>query len=321
MVTPIILDCDPGHDDAVAILLAVASTAIDLKAVTTVFGNCSLNDATRNACQILTLAGATGVPVAAGADKPLKGQTVLGNYVHGVSGLDGPSMPAPQVTPQNRHAVDLMTDVLITAATPLTLVATGPITNIAHLLQGHPDLTGKIAEIIFMGGSTERGNHTPTAEFNAFADPEALDVVLNSGVPARMVGLNLTHQALATPAIVNSMRAIDHPIAQTCAAWMGFFRASYNRVWDFAAPPVHDPCTIAWLIDPFLIESEASFVSVELEGSWTRGTTVVDLHHRYPDREPNITVAINLDAAAYWDLLLDSLSYLAKHLNLSMDPL
>ena len=199
MPVPIILDCDPGHDDAIAILLAVQSPRIDLRAVTTTFGNCSVADATRNALRILTLAGVTRTPVARGAEGSLAGKSELGNYVHGVSGLDGPELPEPAFAISELSAVALMRQVLDASDRPVTIVATGPITNVAALLQQHPDVRNKIAEIIFMGGSTERGNHTPTAEFNTYADPEALEIVLASGLPIAMVGLNLTHQALATP--------------------------------------------------------------------------------------------------------------------------
>jgi purine nucleosidase/pyrimidine-specific ribonucleoside hydrolase len=191
-------------------------------------------------------------------------------------------------------------------------VATGPITNVAQLLLDAPAVKSGIREIIFMGGSTERGNHTPTAEFNTYADPEALDVVLRSGVPVRMVGLNLTHQALATPAVVERMAAMPHVVGQTCAAWMGFFGDSYNQIWEFEAPPVHDPCTIAALIEPGLIEWRDAFVAVELDGRWTRGTTVVDLYNRYPGEVPNARVAMRLDAERYWDLVIDAVDRLGR---------
>ena len=163
-----------------------------------------------------------------------------------------------------------------------------------------------------MGGSTERGNHTPAAEFNAFADPEALDVVLRSGVPLRMVGLNLTHQALATPEVVKRMSAMPHEVGRTCAAWMGFFGDSYERIWEFAAPPVHDPCTIAPLLDPDVIGWRNCFVAVELDGTWTRGATVVDLFDRLPDYERNCAVALKLEAERYWDLVLAALDRLGS---------
>lgn len=308
---PVIIDCDPGHDDAVALLLAVGSEAIDLRAVTTTFGNCSVNDATRNAMQVLTLAGATQVPVAAGASGGLAGDSTLGNYVHGASGLDGPTLPEPGLAIDPRTAPDLMRTVLKDSTEPVTIVATGPITNVARLLLDAPDCRDSIREVIFMGGSTERGNHTPTAEFNVYADPEALDVVLRSGLPIRMVGLNLTHQALATREVVQRMAAMDHVVGQTCSAWMGFFGASYQRIWEFDAPPVHDPCTVAALIDPQAITWRPAFVAVELDGRWTRGTTVVDLYGRYPDA-PNVQVAMTLDAERYWNLVLDSVDRLGR---------
>lgn len=309
---PVVIDCDPGHDDAVALLLAAGSPAIDLRAVTTTFGNCSVEDATRNALQILTLAGSTDVPVARGAAGALKGEATLGNYVHGASGLDGPPMPEPAFDIVAEPATVLLRRVIEESAEPVTVVATGPITNVAQLLLDAPELKSGVREVIFMGGSTERGNHTPTAEFNTYADPEALDVVLRSGVAVRMVGLNLTHQALATPAVVERMAAMKHVVGQTCAAWMGFFGDSYNRIWEFEAPPVHDPCTVAALIDPDVIEWRDSFVAVELGGRWTRGTTVVDLYGRYPDEASNAKVAMTLDAARYWDLVIDSIERLGR---------
>jgi len=309
---PVIIDCDPGHDDAVALLLASGSPAIDLRAVTTTFGNCSVEDATRNALQILTLAGAVDIPVARGAAGGLKGESTLGNYVHGASGLDGPPMPEAAFDTVTESATELMRRVIEDSADPVTIVATGPITNVAQLLLDAPAVKSGIREIIFMGGSTERGNHTPTAEFNTYADPEALDIVLRSGLPVRMVGLNLTHQALATPAVVERMAAMQHVVGQTCAAWMGFFGDSYNRIWEFEAPPVHDPCTVAALIDPGVIEWRDAFVAVELDGRWTRGTTVVDLYDRYPDQKPNAQVAIKLDAERYWQLVIESVDRLGR---------
>lgn len=308
---PIILDCDPGHDDAVAILLAVASPKIDLLAVTTCFGNCSIDDATRNALRILTLAGVTDVPVARGASDPLVASLELGNYVHGKSGLDGPTMPEPEFLPSKLSAVELIHQTLMDSPRPITMVVTGPMTNLAQLAMSHPEDLEKIAEVIFMGGSTERGNHTPSAEFNTYADPEALQEIIDSGLPIRMVGLNLTHQALAIPEVVERMTNMDHDIGKTCAEWMGFFGSSYRSVWSFDSPPVHDPCTVAALIDPSLIEWARTFLAVELEGKWTRGETITDIHNRL-EHEPNADVAITLDAERYWDLVLEAIDSLGK---------
>jgi purine nucleosidase/pyrimidine-specific ribonucleoside hydrolase len=306
-----VLDCDPGHDDAIALLLAVASPAIELRAVTTTFGNCSVQDATRNALRILTLAGATSVPVAEGASGSLAGTSELGNYVHGTSGLDGPELPEPAFAATGLSAVELIEQVLTAAAEPVTLVATGPITNVATVLRRGLVDRSKIGEIVFMGGSADRGNHTPTAEFNTYADPEALAVVLGSGLPVKMVGLNLTHQALATPQVVARMRAMNHHVGRVAAEWMGFFGSSYQAIWEFDAPPVHDPCTVAALIQPGLIQWRNCFVAVETAGEWTRGTTVVDLHDRY-HRAANAEVAMTLDVDAYWDLVLAAVDTLGR---------
>ncbi len=308
---PIVLDCDPGHDDAIALLLAVASPRIDLRAVTTTFGNCSVEDATRNALSILTLAGATSTPVARGAAHSLRGDTELGNYVHGASGLDGPDMPEPRMQVSEQSGTELLYSVLTESDEKVTVVATGPITNVAVLLEREPAVVSRIAEIVFMGGSVDRGNHTPTAEFNTFADPEALEIVLRSGLPVKMVGLNLTHQALASQEVVDRLTAMDHHLGRVAAEWMGFFGSSYRAIWSFDAPPVHDPCTVAALIDPRLITWQDSFVAVETSGEWTRGTTVVDLHGRY-QRPPNVSVAIGLDVEAYWDLVLASIDDLGS---------
>jgi purine nucleosidase/pyrimidine-specific ribonucleoside hydrolase len=303
---PVILDCDPGHDDAIAILLALGSPSIDLLGVTTTFGNCSLGDATRNALQVLTLAGATHVPVGQGAGGPMAGTAELGNYVHGASGLDGPAMPAPACDVDERGAVQLMADLVSGSATPVTLVATGPITNVAALIRDRPGVLPRVHEIIFMGGSTERGNHTPYAEFNTYSDPEALDVVLSAGLPVTMVGLNLTHQALATPDVVEAMRALPHEVGRVASEWMGFFGSSYNRVWNFDAPPVHDPCAVFRLIEPEAVRCVDAFVAVETAGTWTRGATAVDLFQRW-GREPNARVAVELDADSYWSTVLAAL--------------
>lgn len=308
---PVVLDCDPGHDDAIAILLALGSPVIDLLGVTTTFGNCSLADATRNALQVLTLAGATHVPVGAGADGPMSGTAELGNYVHGASGLDGPDLPPPAARVDERGAVQLTADLVAGSDTPVVLVATGPITNVAALVRDRPDVLANVREVVFMGGSTERGNHTPYAEFNTYSDPEALDVVLASGLPVTMVGLNLTHQALATPPVVAAMRALPHEVGRVAAEWMGFFGSSYTRVWDFAAPPVHDPCAVFRLIRPEAVRCVDAFVAVETTGRWTRGATAVDLFSRW-QRDANARVAVDLDADAYWSAVLDALDVVGR---------
>jgi len=305
--TPIILDCDPGHDDMVAILLAAASPAIDLRAITTVAGNGTLDCVTRNARRVCTLAGIRDVPIAAGADRPLRRPLEVATDVHGRSALDGPALPEPDVPLDPRPAHDLIADVLRGADTPVALVAVGPLTNVATVLERHPELTGRIAEIVLMGGSTGRGNRTPSAEFNVWADPEAAAAVFTSGLAVTMVGLDVTHQALATAAVVERLTALGTDIGRTVAGWLTFFGSSYAALWGFAAPPVHDPCAVALLVDRSLVRCTDAFVAVETQGEWTRGATIVDLDHRL-GRPANARVALDLDVERFWDLVVDAVA-------------
>src|SRR4051794_8864124 len=274
---PCVLDCDPGHDDAVALLLAAASPALDLRAITTVAGNGPLDRVTENARRVCTLAGIRDVPIAAGADRPLAGPLITAAHVHGESALDGPALPAPDVPLDDRPADALVAEVVGGAAEPVTLIATGPLTNVAVALERHPDLADGLREIVLMGGSTERGNHTPYAEFNILVDPEAAERVFASGVPVTMVGLNLTHQAIATTAVLDRLRTLDTELARVVVAWMTFFGSTYEDLWGLSGPPVHDACAVALVIDAGLVECVEAFVAVETEGRWTRGATVVDL--------------------------------------------
>jgi inosine-uridine nucleoside N-ribohydrolase len=299
---PILLDCDPGHDDAVAILLAAGRPdAVDLRAVTTVAGNAELQKVTLNARRVLTLAGATDVPVAAGADGPRRGDLITALDVHGESGLDGAELPEPAVALDPRAALELMAE-----RGPATVIATGPLTNVAALLERSPQT---VQEIVWMGGSTERGNTRPYAEFNALVDPEAAEIVFSSGVPLTMVGLNLTHQAQATPEVMDRLRAVGNPAAQAAIGWLSFFADTYRTLYGFAGPPVHDACALALVIDPLVLRSVDAFVAIETEGRWTRGATVVDLHERL-GHPPNARVAMELDVARFWDLVVEAIAAL-----------
>src|SRR5215218_5675532 len=304
MALPCILDCDPGHDDAVALLLAAASPALDLRAITTVGGNGTLDKVTRNARAVCTLAGIRDVPIAAGAGRPRRRPLETAAHVHGESALDGPALPEPDVPLDPRPAVRLMADVLDAPGEPVTLIPTGPLTNVAALLEAEPELVReRVRAIVLMGGATGRGNHTPYAEFNVYVDPEAAELVLAAPVPVTMVGLNLTHQAIATPEMVARLEALDTELGRVVAGWMTFFGSTYERLWGLPGPPVHDACAVAQAIDPTLVRCVDAFVAIETEGRWTRGATVVDLHDRL-GREPNARVAMELDAARFWDLLL-----------------
>jgi purine nucleosidase/pyrimidine-specific ribonucleoside hydrolase len=309
MPIPILLDCDPGHDDAVAILLAAGDDAVDLRAITTVAGNCPLEMATINARRVAALAGLDGVPIAAGAAAPRAGELRTAPDIHGETGLDGHDLPPGEAPLDLRGAVELLADTLAAAAEPLTLVATGPLTNVAALLEERPEAREAIREIVLMGGSTERGNTTPAAEFNILVDPESAAIVFESGLPVTMIGLNLTHQARATREIVGRIAALPGEPARAVAAWMEFFGSRYERVFGIFAPPLHDPCTIALLIDPGVMRTADTFVAVETEGRWTRGATVVDLHGRL-GREPNARVALELDAPRFWELVVGALARL-----------
>lgn len=304
---PIILDCDPGHDDALAMLLAYANPALDLRAITTVAGNQTLAKVTDNARRVATLAGITDVPIAAGADRPLVRDLVVAQDVHGETGLDGAELPSARVELDAASATDLMARVIAEADRPVTLVPTGPLTNIARLLREHPEAADGVAEIIWMGGSTARGNITPYAEFNAFVDPEAAAQVFASGLPVTMIGLNVTHQALATDEVIARIRSIGSGVAATIADLLSFFAATYERIWDLPAPPVHDAVAVARAIDPVLVECAHAPISVEANGEFTRGATVVDLHAR-TGRPPNAHAGTALDVERFWDLMVDALA-------------
>jgi inosine/uridine nucleosidase len=311
MGRPCILDCDPGHDDAVAILLAAASDEIDLRAITTVAGNGTLDKVTYNARRVCTLAGIRDVPIAAGADRPLVRDLETAAHVHGESALDGPELPEPDVPLDPRPGEQVIADVAAAGDEPVTLIAIGPLTNVALALDRHPDLAGRLREIIVMGGSTGRGNHAPYAEFNVYVDPEAAALVFASGVPVKMIGLNLTHQALATPEVIDRLLALDTHLARVVAGWMTFFGSTYEDLWGLAGPPVHDACAVAMAIDPTLLRHEEAFVAIETEGRWTRGATVVDLHRRL-GHAPNAQVAIDLDVERFWDLAIGAVRRLGE---------
>ncbi|WP_328473130.1 nucleoside hydrolase [Actinoplanes sp. NBC_00393] len=308
---PIIVDCDPGHDDALALLLAAGDARVRLLGVTTVAGNQTLEKTTRNALKVLALAGVTGVPVAAGCDRPLVGELTVAEDIHGASGLDGPELDVPVGELAGVHAVELMRRLIADSAEPVTLIATGPLTNVALLLRSHPPVVPRISRIVFMGGSTERGNTTPYGEFNIVTDPEAADIVLRSGVPATMIGLNVTHQALATDEIIAEFRGLGTRLGDMCAELMTFFASTYRRVFGFEHPPVHDPIAVAQVIDASIVRTVTAPVAVELVGTYTRGATVVDLHRR-SGRNPEADIAVGLDVDAFWRLLMSAVRTLGR---------
>ncbi|MER7519938.1 nucleoside hydrolase [Streptomyces sp. NPDC126499] len=313
MPVPVILDCDPGHDDAFNILLAAAHPAVELLAITTVAGNQTVEKTTLNARRVCAVAGIRGVPIAAGRDRPLHGPRRIAENIHGGSGLDGPGFGEgePDVPEDPRDALTLIRDTLLAHPSPVTLVPTGPLTNIAAFLLAHPGLAARIERIVLMGGSTGRGNTTPAAEFNVLCDPEAADIVLGSGLPVTMFGLDVTHQARATPEVVARIAALGTPLSRLCVDLLTYFASTYREVYGFDAPPLHDPLTVAHLIDPSLVRLVRAAVRVELRGTYTRGATVVDLDG-VTGLPADTEVGVELDADGFWDLIVEAVRLLGR---------
>jgi inosine-uridine nucleoside N-ribohydrolase len=306
--TPIVLDCDPGHDDAIALLLALASPEVALLGVTTVAGNQTLDKTTRNALRVLELAGRAKVPVAAGAERPLVRDIRVALEVHGESGLDGPDLPEPRTPPVEESAVDFLARTLFEAHEPVTLVPVGPLTNIALLLEARPDVIGKIERIVLMGGAIAEGNVTPAAEFNIWCDPEAAARVFGSGLEVTMVGLDVTHRALVLPEHAERLRASGR-VGEVVAELLEFYGRFHRRIYDFPGSPIHDAVAVAQVIRPGLLETVERNVEIELESELCRGRTVVDLWRR-TDRASNAHVAVGIDSDAFLELLLERIARL-----------
>jgi purine nucleosidase len=308
MSRKIILDCDPGHDDAIALLLAWGSPAIDLVGVTTVAGNQTIEKVTRNALSVARVAGITGVPFAQGAHRPLVRQVEVAESIHGESGLDGPVLPEPAIELDPRHAVDLIID-LVMASEPgeITLVPTGALTNIALAVRKEPRIASRVREVVLMGGGVNVGNWSATSEFNIVIDPEAAHIVFNESWPLTMVGLDLTHEALATPEVAASIAAVDTAPARFVGELLEFFGETYKDQQGFEHPPVHDPCAVAYVIDPTVMETVRVPLDVELAGTLTLGMTVADFRAPAP-ADCTTQVARNLDHPKFWALVTDALT-------------
>lgn len=306
---PVIIDCDPGHDDAFALWLAAGHPGIELRAVTTVGGNVPLERTSENARIALTVAGIHDVPVAAGASGPLQRQLQTAEWIHGENGLGGPELPAPTVPLHARPATELMRDVLAASAEPVTIIATGPLTNVAILLRDHPDAASTIREIVWMGGSTDRGNVTPYAEFNAWVDPEALVIVLGTGIRFTMVGLNVTHTALVTAGVREQLRAVATATAAFGDELLEFFCRTNDEVFGLPDGPLHDPVAVMAVAEPERVRRRHTRLDVELVGTETTGATSVDLDGVL-GRENNAWVATDLDVKRFWQAMAQSLQRL-----------
>jgi pyrimidine-specific ribonucleoside hydrolase len=295
----ILIDCDPGHDDAIALLLALASPEVELLGVTTVAGNQTLEKTTANAIRVLDFVGRDDISIAAGADRPLLREPFVAAYVHGQTGLDGPVLPPPQREPLAQHAVDFLAD----GVSGATLVAVGPLTNVALLLALHPD--ARPERIVVMGGSIGLGNVTPAAEFNIWADPEAAARVFTSGIDLTMIGLDVTHEALLMTDDAERLRRSGRT-GRMVAELYDFFHRFHADTYGFDGSPIHDAVALAHVFRPDLVQTEHRHVAIERASELNRGRTVVDLWQRTGE-EPNADVAVGIDGRAFIELLLERL--------------
>ena len=303
---PVIMDCDPGHDDAIAMILACASDKLDVRAITTVGGNQTVAKTTNNALRMLTFMNKQ-IPVAKGADRPMRRELEIAPEVHGDTGLDGPVIPESTQKALDINAYELMAKVVEESEDKVTLVPTGPLTNIAIFLSAYPHLKSKIERISLMGGSAIGGNWTAAAEFNILVDPEAADIVFRSGIPITMSGLDVTHKAQVYPEDIEKIRSQGGKVAILVAELLEYFIKFHKEIcgWDFA--PLHDPCAIAWLINPDMFKSKKLNVQIDIDGEHTTGCTVTDFLNRF-ELEPNTDVLLDVDRHQFIDMIIDAVN-------------
>ena len=302
MSTPIVIDCDPGHDDAIAILLALASPEVELRGISTVAGNQTLDKTTRNALKVLELANRTDIPVVAGSGAPLRRTLRTAANVHGESGLDGPDLPEPTTKPIDRDVVDVLADWLEPG---VVLIPTGPLTNVAKVLQRHPRATERI---VWMGGAIAEGNVTPAAEFNAFVDPEAARTVFASGIDVTMIGLDITHKALFTSAHAERLRGTGKA-GKAVAELADFFLEFHRQRYRFDGAPIHDAMAVAHVIEPTLVETLECNVAIETASEYCDGRTVVD-RWLVTDLPRNAHAGLDVDADRFLELLVERIGSL-----------
>jgi len=305
---PIIIDCDPGQDDAINLLLAMsAPETLDIIGITTVAGNVPLHLTERNTRQMCDIAGHPEMLVFAGCDGPMHRPLLTAENVHGSTGIDGIGIEAPKTLLQSQHAVDFIIEALLGAEDPVTLVPTGPLTNIGTAIERNPAILDAVAEIVLMGGAMrEGGNHSPSAEFNILVDPDAADVVFRCGRPIRVFGLDVTHQVLATVERRDRIRAIGNAAGQATAGMLDFFNRHDTAKYQSLGAPLHDPCTVAWLLRPELFVGRECNLTVETGSELTMGHTAVDFWH-VTDKPRNVTWMYSIDADGFYDLLVESL--------------
>ena len=306
----IIIDCDPGQDDAVALFLAMASPEeLEILGITAVAGNVPLELTQRNVRLMCDIAGCREVPVFAGCDRPMVRELLTAEKVHGKTGIDGVDIAEPETPLQEEHAVDFIVETLRAAEdASVTLVPTGPLTNIGTVIDRAPDVLPKIRQLVIMGGAMrEGGNYSPSAEFNILVDPHAADIVFSCGRPITSMGLDVTHQVLSTRARVERIRELANPVADATAGMLGFFERHDSKKYGVEGAPLHDPCTIAWLLAPELFEGKVCNLSVETRSELTMGHTAIDFWH-VTDRPHNVNWIYSVDADGFYDLLTDRLA-------------
>ena len=306
---PIIIDCDPGQDDAVALFLAMASPdELEILGITAVAGNVPLALTERNIRMMCDVANSQ-VPVFSGCAKPMIRDAISAEYIHGETGINGIDVFEPKTPLQDKHAVDFIIDTLLARdKVPVTLIPTGPLTNIATAMERSPEILPHIEEIVIMGGAMrEGGNRTPSAEFNILVDPHAADIVLNCGRPITLMGLDLTHKVLSTEERVARIGKLNNAVADATVGMLSFFHRYDTEKYSSQGTPLHDPCTVAWLLKPELFKTKVCNVSVETESELTMGHTAVDFWH-VTDRPKNVTWAYDIDADGFYALLTERLS-------------
>ncbi len=310
MARPIIIDCDPGQDDAVALFLAMSSPEeLELLGITTVAGNVPLALTQRNARMMCDIAGRKTMRVFAGCDKPMRRDAITAEYIHGNTGIDGVDVFEPDTPLDDQHAVDFIIETLLAADKhAITLVPTGPLSNIGTAIEREPSILEHVREFVIMGGAMrEGGNRSPSAEFNILADPEAAEIVFNSGRPITSMGLDVTHQVLSTRERVSRIRALDNAVAEATAGMLSFFHRYDTKKYGSEGAPLHDPCTVAWLLKPGLFETRACNVSVETQSELTLGHTAVDFW-RVTDRPHNVDWTYEVDADGFYELLCERIA-------------
>ena len=311
MTRKLIIDCDPGQDDAVALFLAMsAPDELEVLGVTTVAGNVPLEKTQRNARMMCDIAGRTDMPVYAGCDKPMKLEAITAEYIHGNTGIDGVDVFDPKTPLQETHAVDFIVETLRSAErASVTLVPTGPMTNIATAIQREPAILEAVDRIVSMGGAMrEGGNRSPSAEFNVLVDPHAAEIVYNCGRPVTAMGLDVTHQVLSTRERVARIRDVGNDVAEATAGMLSFFHRYDTKKYGSEGAPLHDPCTVAWLLRPDLFETKRCNLSVETTSALTLGHTAVDFWH-VTDRPHNVEWTYAVDAEGFYDLLVERLAW------------